>query len=1007
MVRLPQKETNESRDYLLKEILSHQFLLEAMPEALLIIDQHSIIQAVNQKTEKLFGYSASELIGQPVEFLIPIALRESHQNQLDQYNQNPQSRNMNSGLNYSGLRKDGGKFNADIELKPVPIKDGFYIIASIRDVTERVETQKSLADKLAQLETLHQISVAISSPHGVDDLLRLIVEQAVELLDASSCSVLMPDWDTGELVFRASVDDIVGLRIPPGKGVVSRVLKTGQAEFIADVSQDVDHFGEIDRVTEIQTHSLLVAPLSVDGRPIGVITAINKKNGDFNQADCDLFSTLASYAAMSIHKARLYEQIQEHATELERKVARRTASLRASEATLKERNLELNRLYRASETLFFSSAPVLEELGKTIVKTILGEFGQSNCSLLLLNETGDDLTQIAIMGPYATEASENKIRLDGLGSVAAAIRLGKMTNMPDVPNKTDYTPRWKDARSELAIPLKIGSRVIGVIDIQSKSINAFSAEDERLISVFAERAALALEHARLFSAERSLREEAETLRQAGAVVAATLRQDEAIERILVELERVVPYDSASVQLLRDDVLEIVGGRGWDDLEMVRGVCFPIPGNNPNTLVVQQRKAIIIDDTRHQYAPFKEHPHDHIYSWLGAPLIVRDRVIGMLAVDSKVPHFYTESHKRLVTAFAAHVAIAVDNAQLFEKTQSTLAETQMLYNIARSLIHTENLNELLSNLVESVAKALPADKVILITVTESIDDIQKIVKGGAGADSISDQDIKNMFWEEGLCRWVLKELKPALSPKGSVDPRMGVDAQRQRIRLKCGAIITVPLLYRGEVLGTLTVTNRYDQADFTLHEVSLLETIANQTAIAIENARLFEEIQWLATTDSLTGINNRRRFFELGRIEIERARRYQHPLSVIMLDIDQFKTINDTYGHALGDTVLSELAQGCRLSVREFDIVGRYGGEEFAIILPTTELAEAIATADRLRLWVAAQVFATSEGGASVTISLGVAELTPDLPDLATLLDRADSALYAAKQAGRNCVRSYG
>ena len=185
---------------------------------------------------------------------------------------------------------------------------------------------------------------------------------------------------------------------------------------------------------------------------------------------------------------------------------------------------------------------------------------------------------------------------------------------------------------------------------------------------------------------------------------------------------------------------------------------------------------------------------------------------------------------------------------------------------------------------------------------------------------------------------------------------------------------------------------------------MLELLASHAAIALDNARLFSEVQQLATTDSLTGIFNRRHFFALARGEVERSRRYQYPLSLIMLDIDHFKQVNDTYGHATGDMILQQIAQRCRKNLRETDIFGRYGGEEFVVLLPLTDLENARLVAERLRL-EAAEVGreANVEG---VTISLGVAAMSGSGEDPESLLGKADQALYAAKQAGRNRVEVF-
>ncbi len=976
--------------------------LEISPDALLIVGESGKILDLNRKAEALFNYPRVELVGQSIEVLVPDHLKAPHTGFRKEYMVSPENRMMNSVQRFSAKQKDGALFSAEISLHPVEARDGVVVLASVRDVTDWAKTQYTLAEKVTQLEALHDIGIAISSTQDLESLLNLIVEQAVNLVGASSCSVLMPESESGELVFLASVDNIVGMRVPRGMGVVSRVLKSGKPEIVNNVASDPDHYTSIDANTHISVTSLLAVPLLTMGKTIGVLTAVNKKEGNFVQADCDMLMTLASHAAVSIQRSRLYEQVQRHAEELEAQVDQRTVALRESETLLKQRNLELNRLYRASETLYFSQVPAVEHLAQKIVGIILAEFGQSNCSLLLTDEHSSELQRIAVLGPYADEVSQGKLHLDGPGLVPRVFRLGEIINVPDVRKNPDYVPNWKAARSELAIPLKVGDRVIGVIDVQSKDINAFGENDERLMSIFAERAAMALENARLFEAERRRRDEAETLRQAGAVIAATLQQGEAIRRILIELERVVPYDSASVQLVRDGALEIVGGRGWHDPSKVIGVRFPIPGDNPNTEVIQQRAALIIDDTRDHFPIFLQAPHNHIKSWLGAPLVVRGRVIGMLAVDSSQVHFYNHEHMRLVMAFADQVAIAIDNTQLFEQTQRTLAETQILYKIARSLIHTESLEDLLESVVDHVAADLPADQVVLITFDLTACEVTHCVISGKGIQNAIIGDFDRLW--NGLSGWVLRELRPVQYSKDDVGRGADYLYEEQWLEEQVGASVVVPLIYREKAFGTLTVLNRPDQGDFSQHDVSLLETIANQAAIAIENARLFEEIQWLATTDSLTGINNRRRLFELGRIEIERARRYGHPLSAIMLDIDHFKAINDTHGHGVGDQVLHSLAQECLKSIREFDVLGRYGGEEFAIILPETYQEEAVVTAERLRQSIQNTQIETTQDTFAVTISLGVAEMTDDIQEVAAMLDRADSALYAAKQAGRNCVR---
>ena len=428
-----------------------------------------------------------------------------------------------------------------------------------------------------------------------------------------------------------------------------------------------------------------------------------------------------------------------------------------------------------------------------------------------------------------TDGDRLKIPM-GKGVTGRVVATGKSQRIPNVTLEPSYLAVNHQTQSELCVPLRVGGRTIGVINIENRQLDAFSEEDERLMMTFADQLVIAIEKVHLFQLEQRHAQEAETLRQAGSVVAATLRQEEAIERILVQLERVVPYDSASVQLLGEGYLEIVGGRGWPDPAAVVGMRFPIPGDNPNTVVIQERRTLILGDAPSIYAAFRQGPHMHIQSFLGVPLIVGDQVIGMLAVDHSKPNFFTPDHARLVAAFA------------------------------------------------------------------------------------------------------------------------------------------------------------------------------DQVALAIQNARLFSEVQQLASTDGLTGLNNRRHFVELAKREFGRARRYQRPLAAIMMDIDHFKQVNDTYGHAAGDQVLRVIAERCRKAVRDIDILGRYGGEEFVVLLLETDLDGACHVAERLHTAIISQPIHTGEGlELYVTASLGVAQKDENTISLEMLIARADQALYVAKHKGRNRV----
>lgn len=215
-------------------------------------------------------------------------------------------------------------------------------------------------------------------------------------------------------------------------------------------------------------------------------------------------------------------------------------------------------------------------------------------------------------------------------------------------------------------------------------------------------------------------------------------------------------------------------------------------------------------------------------------------------------------------------------------------------------------------------------------------------------------------------------------------------------------VVAPLILRDQVLGSLSLESNTLNA-FNNNDLRLLVSFAATATAAIQNARLHQEAQTMAITDDLTGLYNRRGLYELGQREVERARRFRRPLAAIMMDIDNFKQINDTYGHSTGDQVLQAVAQRCRENLRKIDILGRLGGDEFAILLPETDMFTASSVAERVRQYIAETPVETQQVNLDVTVSIGIARATDDINYLDKLIRRADSAMYTAKNGGRNRI----
>jgi len=241
-----------------------------------------------------------------------------------------------------------------------------------------------------------------------------------------------------------------------------------------------------------------------------------------------------------------------------------------------------------------------------------------------------------------------------------------------------------------------------------------------------------------------------------------------------------------------------------------------------------------------------------------------------------------------------------------------------------------------------------------------------------------------------------------------DPLM-VHVRDNLKKLNFSSLLIIPIIVREEVVGTLFLRTSRKEKSFTPREVKLCQVIANLAGNALTNAHMFEstelanlELEKLAITDGLTGAFNHRQFLARLDDEFNRAKRYENPLSCIMLDIDYFKSINDAFGHKQGDVVLKEITDIIKNNSRKTDVVARYGGEEFVVLLPETDRDGAFIQAERLRNAVKGFRCSGQDRCIKVTISLGVSTFpSPEIKKADDLVGMADKALYKAKNNGRD------
>ena len=363
-----------------------------------------------------------------------------------------------------------------------------------------------------------------------------------------------------------------------------------------------------------------------------------------------------------------------------RKQAEEVLERRTKELAL--RNEELDRLYRASGSLLSSTPFDIQSLGRTIVDVILKEFGQANCSLIVVQEDSNELIRLALGGPYADHVKEKILTLDGPGQVSQAIRTGGVINSHDVQSFPGYIPNWDAAKSELTIPLKVGDNVIGVIDIQSGEPDAFKPDDERLMSTFAERAALALEHARLYAQTEQRMQHLSSLRTIDMTISSTFDIYLTLGILLDQLIQQMGVDAADVLLFdpRLQTFKYASERG-----------FRTPGRLNTTLrlgdgiasrVIAERQIVVIKNLDSHLAELQrseKSSSEGFVTYVGAPLIAKGQVKGVLETFQRTPFDLNQEQRAFLEMLAGQAAIAIDSAQLFDNLQSSNAELMMAYD----------------------------------------------------------------------------------------------------------------------------------------------------------------------------------------------------------------------------------------------------------------------------------------------------------------------------------------
>lgn len=379
------------------------------------------------------------------------------------------------------------------------------------------------------------------------------------------------------------------------------------------------------------------------------------------------------------------------------------------------------------------------------------------------------------------------------------------------------------------------------------------------------------------------------------------------------------------------------------------------------------------------------------SYLAVPLTLRDRPMGSFHLGSVQQEAFGEEELGVVTHVAQHLARSVEHARLFQEVQARMQELSALYEVGKTLIQTLDMEELLEKVLHIVQETFRFEHCAILLVDERTSELR--ITAQRGYDEGVVQSFRADLQDWGITATAARTGQPMYVRDVEQDPRYirGIAGGRSELAL--------PLKIGEEVLGILDIESPKTDA-FSQEEIHALELFATQVALALDKARLFRKVRDQALTDGLTGLLNQRAFHDRLHGEVGRSQRTGHPFSLVLVDMDNLKEINDTRGHLAGNRALCAVAEALRSHAREMDQGARYGGDEFAMILPEADRSQAVAAAERLRK--ALEAIHLEDVG-PMTASFGVATYPEDAEDPARLIVLADRAMYEAKRRGRNRV----
>jgi len=789
-------------------------LLNATTDAAFLLDVTGIVLGLNEAAAKAIGKSIDQVLGSCIYDFLDPEIAKARRARVDE-----------AVRSRTPIRFEDERDGRWIDNSVYPVLDAQGGVARIavhgRDITVQRQIEELLMRRALEMEELYKTSLEVNSHLDVPLLLQAIVQRATELLgvQVGALYLMRPDGQTLEAVIGHNLpQDRIGVILHLGEGLAGRVAQSGNRLIVED-------YRNWEGRAAVFAHSpygrTLGVPLKVQDKVIGVINVTDETVGSFREDQVWLLSLFAAQAAIAIENARLYQAERE-----QREMAETLREVGATLASTLEMPTILERL--------------LEQVGRVV---------PSDAASIMLIE--DDHARVAHWRGHEQFGIKDLARSNYQIADTQYLKQMLMTGEPVVVPDTGADPNWVGVpgtewlRSFVAAPIRVRGEVIGFLSLISTTQGLFGpAHAERLLA-FADQAAMALENARSYLAEREQRQLAEALRDTAAALNSTLNFEEVLDRILANVGYVVPHDAVNIMLIEEEsgVTSVARSRGYAErgletfIDSLRFQVLDVPGFRR---MAETGCPLVVPDTRAAPDWIEIGGVSGPRSYIGVPIRLKGRTIGFLNLDSDRPGFFAPVHVERLRSFADQAATAIENARLYqaEREQRELAET--LREVGATLASTLDLDTVSARLLEQVSRVVPNDAANIML----IEDNHTRAASWRGYERFGVRDLGHFVFtvdETPYFKQMLTTGESVIVSDTRTDSLWVPTPGTTWLRSYAAA----PIRLQAKTIGFLNVDSATPGFFGTQH-AERLKVFADQAAIALKNAQLYEQAQETAS-----------------------------------------------------------------------------------------------------------------------------------------------------------------